>query len=77
MKHNYNVHILRCVIYIPQAIHSLLSVLYTLVYMSLSGRGASPWKIKLLCLRLFVNMLCDGKDAIHMYTKFDVYVFYY
>ena len=28
-------------------------------------------------LSLFINMLCDGKDAIHMCTKFDVYVFYY
>ena len=23
-------------------------------------------------LSLFINMLCDGKDAIHMCTKFDV-----
>ena len=48
--------------------------------MSLSGSGASPWKLNYYArgsLSLFLNMLCDGKDAIHMCTKFDVYVFYY
>ena len=43
MKHNYNVHILRCVIFPKKVLFTcLLSVLYTLVYMSLSGSGASP-----------------------------------
>ena len=48
--------------------------------MSLSGRGQAPEKLTNYAwgyLSLFINMLCDGKDAIHMCTKFDVYVFYY
>ena len=83
MKHNCynnNVHILRCVIFPKPFVEcSPPSFIYTCVHVS-KWEWGKPLKIKLLCPRLFVvfiNMICDGKDAIHMCTKFDVYVFYY